>query len=329
MRAGRGVLLAGIVAVCLFAVTQSVRNQERADKVIRIAVSKTALSAPLIIAEQQGLFARFGLKVELIQLKGGVRCAQLLNQGMAEYATASESVLLAERRRQHDLVLLASFVESDNDLKLLSLASSPIQAIADLSQRRVGMTPGSASEFYFDAVVIASGLRSMQVNKVYLTSDKLDSALLSGEVDAVSVWEPHGYYAYAQTSGQVRELGIPGVYTLSFNLISQRSYAEQNTDEARRLLSALNLATQWIHDHPERARQQVATALGLSHDLIHWVWDDYIFRVSLSNALMSNLRYQMRWSQQQGKVDGGSMELSHVIDQRPFERAMQTEVPLE
>ncbi|WP_422641439.1 ABC transporter substrate-binding protein [Vibrio salilacus] len=144
---------------------------------VKVGVSLTPLSSPFFVAEQLGLFKQFGLNVALLPCSSGVSCADSMLNSNVDYATASESVVMFKSFKRDDILLLASFVESDNDLKLLSLGPSKIQSVAQLKDKRVGIVKGSASEFYFDSVLIGSDLRELTVEKVYLSDKELVPAL--------------------------------------------------------------------------------------------------------------------------------------------------------
>ncbi|MBJ6938387.1 ABC transporter substrate-binding protein, partial [Vibrio cholerae] len=76
--------------------------------------------------------------------------------------------------------------KSDNDLKLLALESETIRSVADLHNKRVGMIRASASEFYFDSLLLANNLKGIPIDKVYGTADQLYQQLFDKQLDAIS-----------------------------------------------------------------------------------------------------------------------------------------------
>ena len=150
MALGLGSLLIGVAA--LFASQYESRNKTN-DTKIRVGVSLTPLASPFLIADL-GLFDDYDLDVTLYPCASGIACTQLMLNRDVEYATASESVVMFQSFERKDLALLVSFVESDNDLKLLTLNPSEIGDVGALQGKRVGGVKGSASEFYFDSVRI-------------------------------------------------------------------------------------------------------------------------------------------------------------------------------
>lgn len=295
-----------------------VEEKESNTKVV-IAVSQTPLSAPFFVAKRLGYFQDEGLDVILIPCDGGVACTEMMLNSEVDYATASESVLMFQSFKHHDLSLLASFAESYNDLKLLTLEPLNIRSVKDLEGKKIGVIKGSASEFYFDSVLISNNLKSLNLEKVYLEPSDLVPALLSYRVDAISSWEPMGYKADVLSATKVLNLGNSSIYQLSFNLLALKKHLEQATDdEPVRVLKALDSAVDWINSNPDVAMKSVATSLNLSVDQVAWSWKDLLFRVSLGNALFSNIQLQARWATERGLVENDPPDFREVFYPNPF-----------
>ncbi|UPQ89712.1 ABC transporter substrate-binding protein [Vibrio sinaloensis] len=314
------VILVLTVSALLF-YQHKIRTEDLVDET-KIGVSLTPLSAPFFVADQMGLFKQYGLNVSLLPCSSGVSCADLMLSSDVDYATASESVVMFKSFQRDDILLLASFVESDNDLKLLSLVPSKISRVAQLEGKRVGVIKGSASEFYFDSVLIGSNLRDLRVEKVYLQPKELVPALLAYNVDAISAWEPMGFQVDLLSVARVHNLGIEGVYQLSFNLISRPSHLEFAGDEPTRLLQALQDAIDWIKAHPDQTMTLLSQRLEVPVEQIDWSWDDYVFRLSLGNSLLSNLQLQARWAIDSGLVSKSPPDFRRVFYSHPYQQML-------
>lgn len=320
-------LALSVAVFILCAVTWSVVTQLKTSKMatsskIKIGVSLTPLSSPFLVAEQLGFFKHFNLNVSIHPCSSGAACTDLMLQRSVDYATASESVVMFQSFQRDDLSLLVSFVESDNDLKLLTLVPARINSVSALEGRKVGIIKGTASEFYFDSVLISSNLKHMPVEKVYLQPHEMVPALLSYRVDAISAWEPMGFEADLLSVADVENLGVKGIYQLSFNLISRSPYLEFVGDEPTRLLQALDKAIEWINSNPEEAIEMIATRLDLPPSQVKWTWQDYLFRLSLGNSLLSNLQLQSRWAIETGLVESSPPDFRELFYPYPYQQVM-------
>ncbi|WNJ97527.1 ABC transporter substrate-binding protein [Vibrio ruber] len=287
---------------------------------IHIAVSQTPLSSPFLVAKQLDIFTKHGLDVVIVPCYGGVACTRKLFSGVVDYATASESVVMFESFKRKDFMVLSSFVQSDNDLKLLSLQRTGVRQISDLVGKAVGVVKASSSEFYLDALLLVHNLTSDQIKKVYLTPQALTSALLDGQVDAISVWEPYGYQVASQSGTPLVDLSLNGVYQLSFNLLMMHSSYLQKQETHQRLLQALAETIDWMHQHPESSRSIVGKALNIEKIQLQSSWKDYVFRLSLGNALLSNLQLQARWAIDTGIVNSSLPDYRKMLASDTLER---------
>lgn len=290
------------------------------DKTYRIAVANTPLSSPIFIAKERQLFEHFGLDVELIVLNGGVKCFEHLMADKADFATSSETVVMFNSFFHNNFVVLASFVESDNDLKLLSLTPNQYQDINAFVGAKVGMIKGSASEFFIDHILMLNRKDAKYIERVYLSADELVPALLAKEVDIISAWEPLGYQLSEAVEHKTQVLSTKGLYALSFNLITHKA-TNAVDDEARvRLLLALDKAIDLMGDHPQQFQTEISQILNVPKSQINYSWEDYIFRLSLGNALVSNLQTQAYWAMENRLVPmGAQVDLRTVIHAKALE----------
>ncbi|QYJ96069.1 ABC transporter substrate-binding protein [Shewanella alkalitolerans] len=270
---------------------------------LKIATSTTPLSAPLIIARELELFKPYNLDIELIPLRGGHLCFQAMIQGVADLATSSETVIMFNGFQRSDFRLLASFVESDNDLKLLTLNDEQPKSITQLADKRIGMVKASSSEFFADAFLIISGHQQQDFQKVFMSPQALGPALLAGDVDAISVWEPFGYKLIEEHGDAIYQYPGKGIYNLSFNLVTSAVNARLHEKQHADILRALKSAQNFINQHPQSAKQIISDYLDISLSELEWAWNDYVFRLSLNNSLISNLHAQARWAIASGAVD--------------------------
>ncbi|MCE2595137.1 ABC transporter substrate-binding protein [Motilimonas cestriensis] len=270
-------------------------NLDTSEPVIRIAVSQTPLSSPFFIAKNKRLFSQQQLAVVLVPCFGGHKCMEMLLNHEVDFATASETVFMFNSFKQPDLRLISSFVESDNDVKLLTLSGGGIASLDQLEGKKVGVIKASASEFFLDSLLILNGIDSSLVERKYYKPAQLVEALLLTEVDAIAAWEPYGYELTNTVPEQVVQLPSRGVYNLSFNLIGLGEKGKQ-AESIPGILAALEQANLYLITHPKQSQTLVSEILGISFRQLNWSWQDYLFRLSLGNALLSNLHAQARWA---------------------------------
>ncbi|RTR30642.1 ABC transporter substrate-binding protein [Shewanella atlantica] len=318
------------IAIYLVVASQIETPKEQYVAPIKIAMSTTPLSSPLIIAQKLSLFEKHQVHVELLPVRGGHRSFSMMTDGEVDLATSSGSVVMFNSFLRKDFTVLASFVESDNDLKLITLKSSSITEAKLLEGKNVGMIESSASEFFIYAYMILTGNKEVKFNRVFMDASDLGPALLSGKVDAISIWEPLGYQLNKEYGEQISQFQTKGIYNLSFNLIAKKATLESSLESYVKVLAAIDEAQNYIAEHPKRAKSIVSDFLNIPVTELEWGWSDYLFRLSLSNVLLSNLQTQARWAIATDSVTdtNGMPDFRLLIDGRALERAGNTDTHL-
>lgn len=296
------------------------------NKQISIAVSNTPLSSPIFIAKELGFFKNHQVDVELIRADGGVKCFNLLIDNKVDFATTSETVAMFNSFKRTDFSILVSFVESDNDLKLLSLDNNPYQEITQIANANVGIVKGSASEFFFDSMLMLNYAQNQNVNRVYLPPEQLVPALIAGQVDIISVWEPFGYQLFSQTSNAKQMVHSKGLHNLSFTLIGLKtSLIDEQTKIS--MLNAIADAIDYIQTHPEKSLALIGEILTMEQDQLSYLWADYQFKFSLSNALVSNMQSQAQWAIDRHLVPkDNQIDLRQIINKPLYDLAVERHI---
>ncbi|WP_372870931.1 ABC transporter substrate-binding protein [Shewanella sp.] len=269
---------------------------------ITIAVSSTPLSSPFILAEKYGFFRKHGVDVQLKLYHGGHRCFDALVNGEVDLATSSESVVMYNAFKRNDFSVIATFVTSDNDVKLLGRRHSGIQSPTDIADHRVGMIRGTASEYFFYSALNLHSVDSSGITPVYLAPEQLSQALLNNDVDVVSLWEPYAHQLAQKLKDEGVQLSTKGLYRLSFNLISKRLDVQKHRAAHEALLRALDDAIELTDENPTAAQDIVSTYLDIPESEVASYWPDYHFHLTLDKTLQLDLLSQAHWAIASGYV---------------------------
>lgn len=276
-------------------------------EIIRIGVSVTPLSAPLVIAAEKGFFRAEGLRVELQDYVGGNRTAQALLRGEVDLATSSEAVVMFNSFKHRDFSILATFVTSDNDVKILTTKASGIRSLGDLPGRRVGTVIGASAQFFLDHSLLMHGLDADLVEVTGIAPEQTLPVLHDGTVDAVVSWEPFIQLARDDLGSDAVLVAHGHFYTETFNLLCGREFAHNHPQQVRRLLRALLKSVEFIASHPQQAQTLVARHFSSDLGNIKAVWPDLRFSVRLDQWLITVLEAQARWARARGFVEGDKM----------------------
>lgn len=149
---------------------------------------------PVMMAEEAGTFADAGLDVELVKFATSNDAMTALIAGKVHvYFLASSSVTLLIE--QNSPGATKSFMVNVNTKgrpldQLLVATSSPIESVAQLRGKKIGVFPGTTMKGFLRAALIASGVPSESVEIVELSPPQQGVALSTGQVDALLALEP-------------------------------------------------------------------------------------------------------------------------------------------
>lgn len=262
---------------------------------VTIAVSKTPLSTPFYVAKAIDAFDDTCVKVNYLEVIGGQKAFEEVMNGTVDFGTSSDSVIAFQSLTQHSFVTHAMFVQSDNDVKLITRASDNIESFIDLKGKKIGVIKRTASEYLLSTVLAIEGLTLEDVELYYYKPEQLIQGFRDGEVDAIVPWEPFAFQASKLLGDAVTTQDTKNLSTLSFNLISQTADSLL-VEKATCVIRGLQTAIDYIASNPKESKSIVIESLKLDPSFIDWVWPDYIFKLGLNQSLILNITSQAAWA---------------------------------
>lgn len=262
---------------------------------VTIAVSKTPLSTPFYVAKSINAFEDTCVTVEYDEVIGGQAAFEKVISGEVDFGTSSDSVMAFQSLTKHSFVTHAMFVQSDNDVKLITRSSDNVTSAMDLKGKKVGVTKNTASEYLLSTLLAIEGLSMGDVELYNYKPKQLVQALSNNKVDAIVSWEPFAF-KLSQSMGQnIKIHDTKSLSTLSFNLISIKPDS-QLVEKAKCVIQGLYKAINYIASHPQQSKKIVIDELDLDSAFIEWVWPDYIFKLGLNQSLILSIKSQATWA---------------------------------
>ncbi len=221
-----------------------------AVRVVYGAISATA--TPLWVAQDQGLFKKYGLDADLSHIPT-TQAIQTLVAGGIQFSTGSSEIFSAALAGA-DVVYIAGIANRF----VLSIYGRPgLKSVADLKNKTIAVTqPDGATAVGARVFLRREGLDpEKDVKFAYIRENPaILNALRQGVVDAAVLSPP--------TSLQARELGLTLVVDITklqipfvhSALATQRSYARANPDAVRSFLKAVVESIKICREQPAQAQ---------------------------------------------------------------------------
>jgi len=248
--------------------------------------------APIIIAQERGLFADAGLEVEIIPPADPADPPKMVAAGRADLAVSYQPQLHLQVAEGMPLVRVGTLVATPLNC-LLVLEDGPIDSLADLKGKRVGFSVAGVEEVLLSALLAEAGLSMDDITLVNVNWS-LSPALMAGNVDAV---------LGAYRNFELNQMDIEGVPGRCFyleehgipaydELIYVANPDTMDPDMIRRFLKATELATQYIVNNPDAAWAIFSgTARELQDELNTRAWADTWPRLALTPSGLDAGRY--------------------------------------
>lgn len=231
------------------------------------SAARSIFSLPVAIAEREGLFAREGLRVEILQpIPGGAdhQITALHNDGVDLTHVATPFLIRAALSGSDAVAIAAEF---DNPIYHL-VAKPEIATVADLKGKIIGLADEYGTIALSTRKLLAMhGVRRGEFGaRVIEGTSGRWSCLRRGDCDAVVLGQPQDLIAVEQgfrILGSSTEAVPELLYTVT---AARRSWAEANKDAVVRYVRALAQAFDFIRakSNHERIVQVVMQSAGAS-----------------------------------------------------------------
>jgi ABC-type nitrate/sulfonate/bicarbonate transport system substrate-binding protein len=287
------------IAVMLTLATGCGRSGEEAEPAeleeISLATTSWPASLPAYVAAKERYFEDEHLAVTLQPcLSGHLGLAQMVS-GQADFALSGETPITLAVMEGDSLAIVATVCEIDRAILIIARRDRGISERGDLRGKRIGVVRGTTADFFLSIFLSTSFIDPEDVSIVNLPEGGVVDALMKDQVDAVSTWTPHTLILQEMLGDNALVLTDPGIYTMTWDLVTTRGFVGENPRVVRRLLRAMARAVEFIREHPSESHAMVADYMGETSPMPDSDWPNYRFLLELDQSLILNLEDQARW----------------------------------
>lgn len=283
---------------------------------IRLAVIPVIDTLPMYVAEAEGLYTNYGLKVEFIPVASAPERDQVLAAGQAD-GTLNEalSVMFFNKEKVQMQVVRYGHMAAPGAGHFFILASkqSGISDIAGLKDVEIGISQGTIIEYVTDRLLERNGLMISQIKTVSVPKIPDRMALLgSGELNAAVMPDPLAALAVQQGAAIVlddTQYPLYGASTISF----RKEFIDANPRAVEAFLSAIEEAVNMINDQPEKYTNLLAEKQLVPQPLL----ESYVIPPFPQMGVPSEAEWRdiLRWARAKGLLDKDLPYAESVTDQ--------------
>lgn len=223
----------------------------------------TGAQSGMFMAQQEGLFKKNGLDVELIHIPSSSRGIQAILAGEIGFSFMDGANEVQANLKGANLALVAG---ATNRQVFSLMAKADIKRIVDLKGKKIGITRvGSSTHTSALYALSSAGLRSSDYQLLPLLEvPNIYTALAAGQIDAGVMSPPTN--ARAKRSGFVELMNVAkeGPEFVSVAVGTSRSYIRANEDVVRRVVRAYTEGVQIFKVNKPAALRMIQKQLKVS-----------------------------------------------------------------
>ena len=244
----------------LFAGSVLYPGSSPAQELRRIHYGTTASTAhlPIWVAKDAGFFAKQGLNVEPVHIRGGALITMGIMSGQLQFSGAGAESIVAARIEGGDVVLLACPVDSD---PVYFITRPEIKSAAELKGKATAVTRlGSTTHFYMRAAARHVGLdpeKDMTILQLGTGSETV-SALENGRIAAAAITHRYALPFLQKGWPLLVDLSTTDLVYPSSCVASSRSYVKSEPKLVENFLRAYVAGIQLIRGDYAFAEKSLA-----------------------------------------------------------------------
>lgn len=240
---------------------------------VRIGTQPWIGYGPWWIAQEQGLFAKHGLEVELVDFVEDKEVNAAFASGQMDAANLATHTAIKLFAAGVDLRIVL-FEDASYEADAI-VAPSALASVADLRGKKVAYEEGTTSDLLLNYALAQNGMSRADIVPVFMPAADAGATLIAGQVDVAVTYEPYISAALAQNS----DLRL--LYTAAERpgLISDVLVVRANLDRdvVTALLRVWDEALAFYNRNPAEAKAIIARAVGAPPEELQTAFDGVRF----------------------------------------------------
>ena len=235
------------------------RQGEPRSVQLGFAVKNDMANAPLVIADEQGIYDDYGLNAELVYFDGGGALVQAMAGGQVGYGWVSHAPVIKAIEGGAPLKIIGEVNETAIGWGLVVPPDSPIRDVKDLERgMNVSYTSeGALTHWYALYSADQAGLDQDAIKGVPIGTSlpTIRTALDRGQIDAATVLLPWGDILDREGDARWVARMDEQLPEFSFTGIPATEDAIEDEQATSCLLGAYTAAVRWMDENPEETQR--------------------------------------------------------------------------
>jgi ABC-type nitrate/sulfonate/bicarbonate transport system substrate-binding protein len=206
---------------------------------------------PLDVGAAHGIWAKYGIELEISGLGGDAKLQQALTSDSVDFGLGS-GPSMAFAVKGSPVVAVAAFAEEPRNISVVVAPKSPIKTVADLKGKLISVTTaGSLTDWLVHRLSVKEGWGTDGVRTVALGGfEPSMPALKTGQIDGIMAATEAGYLVEERGEGRIligMEKYAPKFHT--HVVFARKALVAEKPDEVKRFLQGFFASIAFMKSH--------------------------------------------------------------------------------
>lgn len=229
---------------------------ERSEK-IRVGILPIEDSLPLVVADEEGLFAKHGLDVEIVSFNSALERDAALMAGEVDAVITDPLAVILLRDKGYDVRIVSICLGKKPDegvFVILAAPNSTINTVEDLNGREIAISSNTIIEYVTDVMLAKYGINYTKVEIKQIPVRM--RTLLDGKVDAATLPEPLASHAVSQGAKLILSDAMENESITQTVIAFRGEFVDGRKNELKEFMKAYEEAVKAINTNKEKYRQK-------------------------------------------------------------------------
>jgi NitT/TauT family transport system substrate-binding protein len=257
-------VVAGLLCVAgLFGVTACTSSDaENGAAKITIGYSAWPGWIPWAVAEEQGLFEKNGVDVEMKWFESYTDSIAALSSGAidANSQTLNDTLSAVSGGSQLRIVLVNDNSTGNDQI----IAREGINSVADLRGKKVAVEEGTVDHYLLLLALEEANLTEGDIELVPMLTDAAATAFVNGQVDAVGAFAPFTTTALERQGSRAIATSVEFPGAIPDHLVTSDDLVNDRPEDVQKIVNTWFDTIAWIKDNQDAAYEIMAKRGGVS-----------------------------------------------------------------
>lgn len=257
-----------LLAFTFFYLNSCINND---NELIYADASNVWWLAPTIIAKEKGFYEKNNLNIKTFDVRTGLESKNAVLSGSADVGMVAATPLAIGAYSKENVIVIASFVESDNLIAIISTDS--------IIKEPIAVVPGTISQFYFYNYM-RKHFNSFDLDNaeyLHMGPAALTSSLTNNNAKTAVIWEPFvsNFNSKRKKYIEIREREL---YTLKLFIITRPDVLKTKRKEVMKFVKSIHDACNYINSDQNDVREFLSKKFNNQKIPIN-IWETVDFNV--------------------------------------------------